>query len=154
MTLNERGAYYHLLGDTGASVAVIVSMLVVQFTGSKLADPITAVIIAAIIVWSAIELIRESGAIFLQRSPVSVDDVRQRLLEVGGVESVEDAHVWDLSSSLRVATVHVRDSATTVAERDALNEQISTVLAAEYEADHVTVDLVSAGNDAEKRREH
>ncbi|WP_435119773.1 cation diffusion facilitator family transporter [Halolamina sp. C58] len=154
MSLNERGAYYHLLGDTGASVAVIVSMLVIQFTGSKLADPITAVIIAAIIVWSAIELIRESGAIFLQRSPVSVDDVRQRILEIDGVATVEDAHIWELSSTLRVATVHVRDRTTTVDERDALNERISTILASEYDADHVTVDLVSAGTGAERRREH
>jgi cobalt-zinc-cadmium efflux system protein len=154
MSLNERGAYYHLLGDTGASVAVIVSMLVIQFTGSKLADPVTAVIIAVIIVWSAVDLIRESGAIFLQRSPVSVEDVRQRLLDVGGVASVEDAHVWELSSSLRIATVHVRDHATTVAERDALNERISSILASEYDADHVTVDLVSAGNDTDRRREH
>lgn len=85
MNLNEKGAYYHLIGDTGASVAVIVSMLVVEFTGSTIADPITAVLIAVIIIWSAVKLLRESGEIFFQRSPVSVDEVETRLKEIEGI---------------------------------------------------------------------
>ena len=67
--LNERGAFFHLLGDAGASVAVIVSMLVVMFTDFLIIDPLTAVLIAALIVWSAVVLLRESGAIFFQQSP-------------------------------------------------------------------------------------
>lgn len=66
MSLNERGPFYYLLGDAGASVAVIVSMLVVRFTDLYLVDPATAVIIAGLIVWSAVILLRESGAIFFQ----------------------------------------------------------------------------------------
>ncbi|MDS0478374.1 hypothetical protein [Natrinema sp. 1APR25-10V2] len=43
MSLNERGAFYHLLGDAGASVPVIVSMLVIMFTDILIVDPLTAV---------------------------------------------------------------------------------------------------------------
>lgn len=71
MSLNERGAYYHLLGDAGASVAVVVSMLVVRVTGLTVVDPLTAVLIAGLIVWSAVKLLRESGVIFFQQSPVA-----------------------------------------------------------------------------------
>ena len=93
MSLNERGAFYHLLGDAGASVAVIVSMFVIMFTDSLIVDPLTAVLIAALIIWSAVILLRESGAIFFQQSPVDPDEVRASIAELDAVVNIEDLHV-------------------------------------------------------------
>ena len=141
MNLNEKGAYYHLIGDTGASVAVIVSMLVVEFTGSTLADPITAVLIAVIIIWSAVKLLRESGEIFFQRSPVSVDEIETRLREVDGVVSIADVHVWQLSSTIRVASMHLQDNVQSLEEREKLKTRVVDVLHEEFGVDHATVDM-------------
>lgn len=143
MSLNERGAFYHLLGDAGASVAVIVSMLVIMYTNTLIVDPLAAVLIAALIIWSAVILLRESGAIFFQQSPVDPDEVRTSLLELDGVEGIEDLHVWALSSEIAVASVHVTDSAETVDERDALISRIHKKLQAEYGITHSTVEVVS-----------
>lgn len=128
MSLNERGAYYHLFGDAGASVAVIVSMLVVQFTGLAIIDPLTAVLIAGLIIWSAVTLLRESGAIFFQQSPIDSEQVRTTLTAIDGFERVEDLHVWSLSSQIAVASVYVTDSTTTIGDRGALVAQIHDVL--------------------------
>ncbi|MDF9748452.1 cation diffusion facilitator family transporter [Natrinema salsiterrestre] len=143
MSLNERGAFYHLLGDAGASVAVIVSMLVIMFTNALIVDPLTAVLIAALIVWSAMILLRESGVIFFQQSPVDPDEVRASIAELDGVENIEDFHVWALSSQIAIASVYVTDSAETVDERDALINQIHEKLQAEYDITHSTVEVVS-----------
>lgn len=143
MSLNERGAFYHLLGDAGASVAVIVSTLVVRFTGLQLIDPATAVLIAGLIVWSALRLLRESGAIFFQRSPVDLETVRAAIESLDGVESVEDVHTWSLSSRITIATVYVADSATTIDERDALVARIHDLLESEFGVAHATVEVVS-----------
>ncbi|MFB6302211.1 MAG: cation diffusion facilitator family transporter [Haloferacaceae archaeon] len=140
MSLNERGAYYHLVGDAGASVAVIVSMLVVLATDLLLVDPLTAVLIAGFIVWSAVTLLRESGAIFFQRSPIDPDAVRAAVAAIDGVERVDDLHVWSLSSRVSVASVAVTDAATTVAERDALVERIHEALRSEFDVSHATVE--------------
>ena len=148
MSLNEKGAYYHLLGDAGASVAVIVSMLVIRFTGVTVVDPLAAVLIAGLIVWSAVNLLRESGAIFLQGSPVDPDDARAALEAVHGVERVEDLHVWSLSGRISVASVYVTDSATTLDERDELIGRIHDVLASEFDVTHATVEVVT------ERHEH
>ncbi len=88
--------YYHLLGDAGASIAVIISMAIIMFTDFLLVDPLTAVLIAALIVWSAIILLRESGAIFFQQSPIDIDEVRRSVEFLDRVQSVEDIHVWAL----------------------------------------------------------
>jgi cobalt-zinc-cadmium efflux system protein len=154
MNLNEKGAYYHLIGDTGASVAVIVSMLVVEFTGSTLADPITAVLIAVIIIWSAVKLLRESGEIFFQRSPVSVDEVETRLKQLEGVVAVDDVHVWQLSSTIRVASMHMKDDVQSLEEREKLKTQAVDVLHEEFDVDHATIDMASESSENAQVPEH
>ncbi|QLG61410.1 cation diffusion facilitator family transporter [Halorarum salinum] len=148
MSLNERGAYYHLLGDAGASVAVVVSMLVVRFTGLTVVDPLTAVLIAGLIVWTAVRLLRESGGIFLQESPVDPEAVRGAVAALDGVERVEDLHVWSLSSRIVVASVFVIDSTASIEERDALVSRIHEVVESELGAVHATVEVAS------ERHEH
>lgn len=143
MSLNERGAFYHLLGDAGASVAVIVSMLIVRFTDFYLVDPATAVIIAGLIVWSAAILLRESGAIFFQQSPIEPEEVQTAIESLEGVEDVEDLHVWALSSQISVASVFVTDSTTTLNERDALVTRIHDLLESEFDITHATVEVVT-----------
>lgn len=143
MSLNERGAYYHLLGDAGASVAVILSMVVVLTTGYAVVDPLTAVLVAGFIVWSAVTLLRESGTIFFQRSPVDPDAVRAAVAAVDGVERVDDLHVWSLSSRVTVASVAVTDASTTLDERDALVERIHEELGARFDVGHATVEAVN-----------
>lgn len=143
MSLNERGAYYHLLGDAGASMAVIVSTTIVLFTGILVVDPITAVLVSGLIVWSAVHLLRESGAIFFQQSHLDPADVRASVESLDGVECVEDLHVWLLTSRISVASVYVTDSSRTIDERDALVERIHDLLETEFDITHATVEAVS-----------
>ncbi|ELY62536.1 cation diffusion facilitator family transporter [Natronococcus jeotgali] len=143
MSLNERGAFYHLLGDAGASIAVIVSMLVIRFTDVYLVDPATAVIIAGLIIWSAVILLRESGAIFFQQSPIEPEEVQPFIEALDGVETVEDLHIWALSSQIAVASVYVTDSTATLNERDALVTQIHDLLKSEFDITHATVEIVA-----------
>lgn len=54
MSQNERGVYYRLPSDTGASIAIIDSMLVLGYTGLTIANLLTTVRIAGLVSWSAI----------------------------------------------------------------------------------------------------
>jgi len=147
MSLNERGAYYHLLGDAGGSLAVVAAMVAILTTGATVVDPIAAIVVAGLIVRSAWDLVAESGRVFLQASPVDPDAVRADLETLPGVASVEDCHAWALSSRVTVATVYLVDEADTVAERDALVERVHDRLAGEFEVTHATVEAVSERHD-------
>lgn len=140
MSLNEKGAFYHLLGDAGGSIAVIVATLGVSITGSRWLDPLAAGIIAALVVWSAWQLLRGSGAIFLGRSPVHPGEIRAAVLGIEGVTDVPDLHAWQICSQLTVATAHVGTTAASMAEADTVNRQIHDVLD-DYGVDHATVEL-------------
>lgn len=154
MNLNEQGAFYHLIGDTGASLAVIISMLVIKYTGYTFADPLSAGLIAVLIVWSAVKLLRESGEIFFQRSPVSVQEVEDRLRDLEGVIAVDDVHVWQLSSTIRVASLHLTDDVQSLAEREQLKKRVDDVLHEEFDVDHATIDVTADTSEYARAPEH
>lgn len=140
MSLNERGAFYHLLGDAGASIAVIVSVVVVEITGIRAIDPITAVLIAVLITWSAGKLLWGSGAIFLHRTPFDGDEIRATLSHAEGIDEVNDLHAWQICSEITIATAHVEASVETMDEAETVTHRVHDVLA-EYGVDHATVEL-------------
>ena len=143
MSLNERGAFYHLLGDAGASVAVIVSTAVVHVTGFRAIDPITAGLIAVLVLYSAGKLLRGSGAIFLQAAPVSRSEIESRLADVPGVGRVLDCHTWQICSEITVATVRVDVRVESLTEASEVTDRIHERLA-EMGVSHATVELCHA----------
>ncbi|MFB6133054.1 MAG: cation diffusion facilitator family transporter [Halanaeroarchaeum sp.] len=140
MDLNERGAYYHLLGDAGGSVAVVVSMVVVEVAGVTVIDPVVAVLIAALVLWSAWKLLRGSGAIFLHAAPVSLTDVESRLTRVPGVTGIRDCHTWQVCSEITVATVQIDVAVEDLEAATELTERVHRELA-DVGVDHATVEL-------------
>ncbi|MFB6207343.1 MAG: cation diffusion facilitator family transporter [Haloglomus sp.] len=146
MSLNERGAFYHLLGDAGGSIAVIVSTVVVEVTGIRIVDPITAALVAVVVTWSAVKVLRGSGAIFFHRTPFDTDEIRTHLLGVAGVESVDDLHAWQICSQITVATTHLETDVETMAEAEDVSRRVHDELA-HHGVDHATVELSPAYDD-------
>jgi cobalt-zinc-cadmium efflux system protein len=140
MSLNEKGAFYHLLGDAGGSVAVIVSVIAIEVTGIRVIDPITAALIAAVITWSAITVLRGSGAIFFLKTPLESSDIRSHIRELEGVDRVADFHAWQICSQITVATVHVETGVETMADAETIRRRVHDELA-HHGVDHATVEL-------------
>lgn len=143
MSLNERGAFYHLLGDAGGSVAVIISTVAVAWFNLPVADPIAAVLIALVVLWSAGKVLRESISILLQRSPIDSRELKDELSSLKGIERVDDLHIWQVCSQLTVGTVRLVDTATTLEERRETRAQVQELLT-EHGVDHVTIELVES----------
>lgn len=143
MSLNERGAFYHLLGDAGGSVAVIVAVLAVEVTGVSVIDPLAAGLIAVLILWSAWKVLKGSGAIFLVRTPIDLEAVRADLQGIEGVADVVDLHAWQICSQITVATAHVETVREDFADAESINRQVHQVLAT-HGVDHATVELCPA----------
>ena len=71
--LNIRAASVHMLGDALGSVAIIVGAVAIRYTGWLAIDPILSILIAALIVWSAVDIIRESLNILLEGLPRGIN---------------------------------------------------------------------------------
>ncbi|KAI9322496.1 cation efflux protein [Dichotomocladium elegans] len=109
--LNMRGVFLHVAGDALGNVGVIASTLVIWLTDGTwryYLDPAVSLLIAIIICISAIPLIRETSFILLQGSNVALDDVKSEISRLDGVLSVHELHIWQLSDTKYVASVHVK----------------------------------------------
>jgi len=113
-SLNVRGAYLHMLGDTLASGGTVVAALVIRYTGWLAADPVASLVTTVLIITGAWRLVKESVDVLLEAAPshIDLDGVRSRLESIGDVESVHDLHVWTVTSGMVAMSAHaiVRDS--------------------------------------------
>ncbi|KAF8560423.1 cation efflux protein [Imleria badia] len=114
-SMNMQALVLHVLGDALGNVGVIATGLVIWLTTWKYKfyfDPVISLVITVIIFSSALPLVRSASFILLQGVPptISLDEVRASILKVNGVLSVHELHIWQLSESKIVASVHVMAS--------------------------------------------
>lgn len=108
-TLNERGAYLHLLEDVLGWAAVLVGGIVIHFTGWAIVDPLLSIGISLYILFNAIGTLRRGTGILMQEIPPGIDmqQVRSRLMAIPHVKDLHDQHTWTLDGSLIIHTVHI-----------------------------------------------
>uniref|UniRef100_A0A7E4ZTT1 ZT_dimer domain-containing protein n=1 Tax=Panagrellus redivivus TaxID=6233 RepID=A0A7E4ZTT1_PANRE len=113
--LNMRGVFLHILSDAIGSVIVIatalVSWLVPGYDSLKLyMDPCLSLVMVCLMICTTLPLVRETALILLQTTPkfVEVEEIKNRLLKIDGVEAVHEFHVWCLVGERIIATVHIR----------------------------------------------
>ena len=107
-SLNARGAYLHVLGDLLGSVGTVLAAAIVRWTGWLGADPIASILVTALVVRSAWQLVRESVEVLLESTPahISLGAVRARLEAIPGIDSVHDLHVWTVTSGVIAMSAH------------------------------------------------
>ncbi|KAL2130117.1 hypothetical protein VTI74DRAFT_6879 [Chaetomium olivicolor] len=103
----------HVLGDALGNVGVIVTALIIWLTdwpGRFYADPAVSLFITLIILRSAIPLTVAASKILLQATPEHIDlnDVREDIQALPGVISCHHVHIWQLSDTKVVASMHIQ----------------------------------------------
>lgn len=135
-SMNMHALLLHVFGDALGNVGVIATGLIIWLTnwsGKYYFDPIISLVITVIIFSSALPLgasprilsnpfyptdilfviiVRSTSFILLQGVPstVSLEEVRAAILDVEGVLSIHELHIWQLSENKIVASVHVTAS--------------------------------------------
>lgn len=107
--LNLRAAMLHLIADSVASVGVIVAGAAILLTGWYWLDPVVSLALAAWMTWESVGLIREAARILMEGVPeeIEIELVTEAMVEMDGVESVHDLHVWAVAPDNVVLSAHV-----------------------------------------------
>ncbi len=107
--LNVKGAYLHMAADALVSVGVLVSGLVISWTGWTVVDPIVGLAVAGVIVASVWSLTRDSLRLSLDGVPGGIDiaEIERKMEAVPGVRAVHHIHVWAISTTENALTAHV-----------------------------------------------
>lgn len=107
--LNLRGVYLHMMADAAVSLAVAIAGVAVLFTGWNWLDPALTLVVSAVILWGAWDLLRQSLHLALQAVPAGIEtaQVRGLLAALPGVAEVHDLHIWAMSTSENALTAHL-----------------------------------------------
>lgn len=105
----------HVLGDALGNVGVIVTALVIWLTDWRFklyTDPMVSLFITVIILRSALPLTFATAKILLQATPdhIDVNEIRQDIQTLPGVLSCHHIHIWQLSDTKVVASMHMQVS--------------------------------------------
>lgn len=145
-SLNIRSAILHVLGDLLGSVAAIVAALVIMATGWMPIDPLLSVLVALLILRSAIAVMRQSAHILLEGAPDGIERgslAEDLVARIDGLEGIHHVHIWSLAEGRAHATLHA------VVEEPEKNTEVTHAikqrLAARFGIEHVTVEIERPG---------
>ncbi|MEP6665041.1 MAG: cation diffusion facilitator family transporter [Nocardioidaceae bacterium] len=155
-SLNVRGAYLEVLGDLLGSIAVIAAGAVIAVTGAAIADPITSLVVAVLIVPRTWLLLREAVTVLLEVTPTGtdLDHVRNHILEVTGVVELHDLHVWTISSGRPVMSAHVVVDEAWLHRSGEVLDSLQGCLAAHFDVGHCTFQVEPRGHSAHESGLH
>ncbi|HEX5111295.1 MAG TPA: cation diffusion facilitator family transporter [Saprospiraceae bacterium] len=131
--LNARSAYLHLFADALISLGVVVTGIIIVYTGWYWLDAVTGIIIMIIILISAWGLLRDSFKMTIDAVPagIELEEIKKIILQVDHVKQVGHVHVWPLSTTENALTAHV-----VIDEELSFDEKLKVVAAIRHELIH------------------
>ncbi len=147
-SLNARSAFLHVLGDAVSSVAVLGAALAIWLRPSlQWLDPALSLLIAGLILWSALRLVLEITDILMEAVPghLDVPEVCSLMEQAPGVLAVHDLHIWTISSGSYALSAHLVVEAAAMGRNDSILDEVKSRLRRGCGIDHTTLQIESAG---------
>lgn len=139
--VNLRSVLLHEIGDTVSTAAVIAGGWAILATGQWWIDSALSLAIAAVILWSAFGIIRETMNILLEGTPrgMDLDRIRREMCGIEGVNDVHDLHVWSIGSETHALSAHISiaDIPPSVSER--ILRDVKDRLFHQFHISHTTI---------------
>jgi len=149
--MNIRSAYLHMVGDAVSALGVVLAGVVVLITQSTLADPVVSLMIAALILYSSYDVLRESTTVLLEGTPTSMDmpGVIAAIKGVTGVLDVHDLHVWMVGPGVIACSCHIVVAEQSVREGQQVLRAVAHGLEHEFGITHTTIQVEVEGCEAD-----
>jgi cobalt-zinc-cadmium efflux system protein len=125
-------------------LAVVAGTIVLSITGWRWIDPALSLLLAAVVVFTSVRLIRESLDVLLESVPrdVDMDALETAIRSIPGVEAMHDLHVWSLTSEVYALSGHLRVSRGELASTDRILEEAKSILK-RFGISHTTLQVES-----------
>ena len=132
-----------MLGDLLGSIGVVFAGLLIIGFGWYVADPIFAIIIGVLILFSSSRLLWKVLHILMEGTPSSLNlqQLCQRLEQVEGVTGVHDIHAWSITSGYEVLSAHVTADFSAIDNPDHMLQHLREIADKEFGISHVTIQL-------------
>jgi len=145
--LNLRSLLLHNFGDAISNVGILAGAIAIRFTGAQWLDPAIGVAIAALVLWSTNDLLREAGNVLLEGLPrgIHLESVARSILGAKGVQEVHDIHIWTIGTDLLALSCHVCIPDMHMEDSERILKSIRERLDADFHITHTTIQFERAG---------
>ncbi|MBP3925497.1 cation transporter [bacterium] len=138
--LNVKGAFLHIIADLLGSIGAISAGILMAVFGWYIADPIISFVIAFLVLISSFGIIKSAFNILMESVPENIDieEVKISLMNIEGVKSVHDLHIWCINSNTISLSVHI------VKNKDFDGDLLSKIVCSlkeNFEISHSTIQI-------------
>ena len=146
-SLNERAVFLHIMEDVLGWITVLIASIVMMFVNLPIIDPILSVAISLWVLTNIYRNMRDTFRIMLQAKPenIDIDELEKKLLEIEGVISIHDLHLWTMDGESHIMTLHVVSDTT---NPELLKHNILDI-SKPFHIDHVTIEIEKPGVDCQ-----
>ena len=142
-SLNIKSAFLHMVGDTLATVAVILGGLAIMFYNFYLIDPILTILISIYILVHSYGALKDTIRVLMDSAPkgLDYDGVVETMQAVKGVADVHHVHIWNIDEQRTALEAHVLVSNYSMEVVDEIKERIKHELDEAYGIHHTTLEM-------------
>jgi cobalt-zinc-cadmium efflux system protein len=110
--LNIKAAFLHLMADALISLGVVISGFLILFTGWTKIDPIFSIIIAIVIVFMTLKMLKDSIKMAIDGVPkgIDIDEISNEILKIESISGIHHVHIWSIGTSESSFTAHIQVS--------------------------------------------
>ena len=140
--MNIAAATLHVIGDLLGSAAAVVAGVVILFTGWLPIDPLLSLFVSALIVRSALALVRRSAHILMEGAPdwLDIGELRRTLEQrIPAIRDVHHVHAWLVGPKETLLTMHA--SVTAAADHAVVLKDAKVLLAERFGITHATIQI-------------
>lgn len=141
--LNMRSAFIDMAFDTLSSLGAVVAGVIILFTGTNGIDSIVGLLIAALLVYNTLKILKEAVQILLEGAPKDIDVTKliSAIVGVDGVLQVDDMHVWTIRSGYNALSCHIAIDEKDLPKSREIVEKIKLTLRSNYDIQHATIEV-------------
>ena len=149
LNLNVKGALFHVMADILGSLGTVVTAGIIMITHLSWPDTVISVIIAGMVLFNAVRVVKEALTILMESAPerLDVESIRKHLEAKPSITDVHDLHVWTITTGKEALLAHVRVSQEAFSYDTA--QELEKDLRDTYDLCHITVQLEPPGFEEE-----
>ena len=138
-SLNQKAVNLHMLEDVLGWIVVLIGAVIMRFTDISVIDPIMSIGVSVFIFINALKNLKQIENLFLEKTPVEVEEIKKHICEIEGVLDVHHIHIWSMDGYSHYATMHVVTDEDSHHIKDKIREELR-----EHNIGHVTLEIESS----------
>ena len=141
--LNMRSAFVDMSFDALSSLGAVFAGLVIWLTGITWVDSAVGLVIAALLVYNTLKILREAVQILLEGTPADLDiaAVTDAISSTDKVMKVDDMHVWAIRSGYNALSCHIVIDEKQLPNSRDIVEAVKSNLRREQNIQHATIEV-------------